>query len=1019
MPMNNNNVNSTGYYTSPTGSYTTSSPTQQQSSQVLQHQQQQSGSPQHPQNHDAGNQSQQPQHQQGGTQGYQPMQHAPAHTQQQPQYTPMFSHGQGGLTILNAGPNSFSSWQPLQGQQSTPNDQQQQHHNPPQHQQQGQQGPVQGQQHQVSQQQDGLPSFTTSTTLPPLSTIQPQQTQQQPLNFAFSAQGGLSTYFPPIVPSPSNGWVPQQQQPQQQQQQVAQQNQNQQFQPHPAFYPQNTATAAGQQNSFYLPSNTVNFGLTALLDPSQQNAASAQTATFYATGAQPQQVFYAPQPQPLQIQQQSNQNQQHMQQQPYPTPTLSHPQAGLPGFAGLGNTVGVEAPTYMSTTSAGNQVASSNGAHTPTATNAVLTPAHTPNGPNTGHPSTTPTNNGAPSKGRRRTKKASIASSTTTAGGSGLSAVSNGLDMVPSQQHDMASPPSTPPLNNNGGLYYAQQGNMVVPSHGNSTSHGTNNVVDLASLTPPSLSAPELHHHPHQQQSETYDNQQQQESNSSNGESAEAFVDPTPRLQNLRFPKDAYTPKWVRFQGAAKEGFCDMCPTPGRWLQLKNSAYWYHKQFSHGISSISGLPFTPPAETRVVFIATPQTASPTVKPVTDNFHPPSLQLDGTHGVINLNSHHQQQQQQQQQQPASQSTPPSAPRFTVSITLEGLCHQCNKWHPLINAKRRGYFPLTMLARYTSYIPTEGRSVPSPFPSFMTVLPTNQQDMDHCNSKTVPPTLPEGSIKVLAATSPAHGGEYLLPSGTDIIPRFISLEIKEVMKKQGMTMLWFRHAFKCHIYSPAPIISTDVKSGGGMMEHHQGMGEPLKFESGEGQGVVYEEKPKRGRKKKAASDDGAAEGEDGVVVAKKPGKRGPKPKKLKMEAADPTTSAGLMDVSMSSNIVSIMPSEFPSASSNYASTNQTPIASTPPEPPLSATSTNSPFSPVQETLNTLATSTSTIANPAQTIMPTPQDTPKFAENQLLNDSTGLNALTQAAENSLRERTKSLSPLPHLAIQNEESV
>ncbi|KAI8331779.1 hypothetical protein BC941DRAFT_438454 [Chlamydoabsidia padenii] len=72
-----------------------------------------------------------------------------------------------------------------------------------------------------------------------------------------------------------------------------------------------------------------------------------------------------------------------------------------------------------------------------------------------------------------------------------------------------------------------------------------------------------------------------------------------PRRQKTRFDGDLYTPKWVRFNGQAKEGLCDTCQ-PGRWLQLKNSAYWYHKQFFHGISSVSGLEFVPPAETRWV-----------------------------------------------------------------------------------------------------------------------------------------------------------------------------------------------------------------------------------------------------------------------------------------------------------------------------------------------------------------------------------------------------------------------------------
>jgi hypothetical protein len=46
-----------------------------------------------------------------------------------------------------------------------------------------------------------------------------------------------------------------------------------------------------------------------------------------------------------------------------------------------------------------------------------------------------------------------------------------------------------------------------------------------------------------------------------------------PRKQKLRFLGDQYTPMWVRYNGQAKEGLCDTCK-PGKWLQLKNSAYW-------------------------------------------------------------------------------------------------------------------------------------------------------------------------------------------------------------------------------------------------------------------------------------------------------------------------------------------------------------------------------------------------------------------------------------------------------------
>jgi Domain of unknown function (DUF4451) len=63
-----------------------------------------------------------------------------------------------------------------------------------------------------------------------------------------------------------------------------------------------------------------------------------------------------------------------------------------------------------------------------------------------------------------------------------------------------------------------------------------------------------------------------------------ALTDPEarPRQQKLRYTGDQYTPKWVRYNGQAKEGLCDTC-SPGKWLQLKNSAYWYVFSFHFNI----------------------------------------------------------------------------------------------------------------------------------------------------------------------------------------------------------------------------------------------------------------------------------------------------------------------------------------------------------------------------------------------------------------------------------------------------
>lgn len=73
--------------------------------------------------------------------------------------------------------------------------------------------------------------------------------------------------------------------------------------------------------------------------------------------------------------------------------------------------------------------------------------------------------------------------------------------------------------------------------------------------------------------------------------------DDIPRVQDLRFEGDLYTPKYVRGHGNKREGWCGICKT-GRWLVLKNSAFWYDKSFTHGISAATGAAFESPKETR-------------------------------------------------------------------------------------------------------------------------------------------------------------------------------------------------------------------------------------------------------------------------------------------------------------------------------------------------------------------------------------------------------------------------------------
>lgn len=70
-----------------------------------------------------------------------------------------------------------------------------------------------------------------------------------------------------------------------------------------------------------------------------------------------------------------------------------------------------------------------------------------------------------------------------------------------------------------------------------------------------------------------------------------------PWRQELRCEEDLYTPMWCRGQNDKKEGFCDMCEG-GAWFKLKNSAFWYHKQYFHGVSSTTGHYFYPPKQVK-------------------------------------------------------------------------------------------------------------------------------------------------------------------------------------------------------------------------------------------------------------------------------------------------------------------------------------------------------------------------------------------------------------------------------------
>ncbi|KAF7416186.1 hypothetical protein PC9H_002449 [Pleurotus ostreatus] len=77
-------------------------------------------------------------------------------------------------------------------------------------------------------------------------------------------------------------------------------------------------------------------------------------------------------------------------------------------------------------------------------------------------------------------------------------------------------------------------------------------------------------------------------------------------------PRDAfdlYTPRFVKGKGREKVGMCPVCvEDPARggegkrvWLSMKFSALkYYHMQYAHGISAMSGSPFSPPVALRTI-----------------------------------------------------------------------------------------------------------------------------------------------------------------------------------------------------------------------------------------------------------------------------------------------------------------------------------------------------------------------------------------------------------------------------------
>ena len=71
------------------------------------------------------------------------------------------------------------------------------------------------------------------------------------------------------------------------------------------------------------------------------------------------------------------------------------------------------------------------------------------------------------------------------------------------------------------------------------------------------------------------------------------------QVRQKRFDGDLYTPGWIRGSGNNREGLCEQC-NPPVWLRTKQSSYWYHLNFFHGISAATGRPYDAPLSRRLV-----------------------------------------------------------------------------------------------------------------------------------------------------------------------------------------------------------------------------------------------------------------------------------------------------------------------------------------------------------------------------------------------------------------------------------
>ncbi|KAG4092984.1 hypothetical protein H8356DRAFT_1000873 [Neocallimastix lanati (nom. inval.)] len=257
------------------------------------------------------------------------------------------------------------------------------------------------------------------------------------------------------------------------------------------------------------------------------------------------------------------------------------------------------------------------------------------------------------------------------------------------------------------------------------------------------------------------------------------------RQQKVRFEGDMYTPKLVRYSGNTKEGFCDQC-NPGRWLQLKNSAYWYHKQFFHGISSVSGKPFRSPLATKILDYAE-------ILDVVNEFEKKNIKeyvLDNEQskketGVPSFekNDLSVATSNNKFSNALKDLVAESSINFPEGSNLDdyilksvvGLCHHCKKWIPLMITKKRSSQFFTNILKYKQ---NDGL-----------LIENNKKNEKSLNKYYLKKKYNIYNDK---------------KSITEMIVSYLQhvwqnkKEINDIINNNGMTILWYRHAHKCHQY-----------------------------------------------------------------------------------------------------------------------------------------------------------------------------------------------------------------------------